>query len=197
MKYHTNRRRSSLTVGELLLFLAGGMFCLILITTAMMGGLLARYTTEGEGTDSTRVAKFDVSAGLEDDVVNVVYAPKVDDSGMESQGVFVLKLTSDSEVAVRYDIVVTLEEALPNGITAELYDANNQKRIPTESDGSQVLTYENAGTFPAGDQQAEYELRFTVDWEKIDFAVKDSDDNPEEVTITRGFTVEVTMVQID
>lgn len=52
------KRRSSLTMGERLLFLAGILFCLILITTAMLGGLFARYTTSGSGSDSARVAKF-------------------------------------------------------------------------------------------------------------------------------------------
>ena len=41
-----------------MLFLAGILFCLVLISTAMMGGLFARYTTTGTGSDSARVAKF-------------------------------------------------------------------------------------------------------------------------------------------
>ena len=51
-------RRSSFTPGEILLFVAGILFCLILITTAMMGGLFARYVATGTGSDNARVAKF-------------------------------------------------------------------------------------------------------------------------------------------
>lgn len=54
----TNRRRASLNFGEKMMFFAGILFCLVLITTAMMGGLFARYTTTGTGSDSARVAKF-------------------------------------------------------------------------------------------------------------------------------------------
>ena len=52
------KRRSSLTVSELLLFLAGILFCLVLITSAMMSGLFARYRTSDTGSDSARVAQF-------------------------------------------------------------------------------------------------------------------------------------------
>lgn len=52
------KRRSSLTLGEKLLFFAGILFCLILISTAMMGGLFARYVSTSTGSDSARVAQF-------------------------------------------------------------------------------------------------------------------------------------------
>ena len=51
-------RRSSLTFGEKMIFIAGILLCLVLITTAMMGGLFARYTATGTGSDQARVAKF-------------------------------------------------------------------------------------------------------------------------------------------
>ena len=51
-------RRSSMTFGEKMIFFAGILFCLVLITTAMMGGLFARYTTIGSGSDSARVASW-------------------------------------------------------------------------------------------------------------------------------------------
>lgn len=53
-----NKRRSSLTFGEKLLFFAGILFCLVLISTALLGGLFARYVTTDSGSDSARVAKF-------------------------------------------------------------------------------------------------------------------------------------------
>lgn len=44
--------------GEKMLLLAGVLFCLVLISTALLGGLFARYTTSGSGSDSARVVKF-------------------------------------------------------------------------------------------------------------------------------------------
>lgn len=57
MKKEKNRR-SSMTFGEKMIFVAGILFCLVLITTAMMGGLFARYTTTGTGSDNARVARW-------------------------------------------------------------------------------------------------------------------------------------------
>lgn len=47
-----------MTFGEKMLFLAGILFCMVLITTAMMGGLFARYVSTESGSDSARVATF-------------------------------------------------------------------------------------------------------------------------------------------
>lgn len=58
MKKDKEKRRSSLTFGEKMLFIAGILLCLVLITTAMMGGLFARYVASDTGQDSARVAKF-------------------------------------------------------------------------------------------------------------------------------------------
>ena len=44
--------------GEGMMWLAGVLFCLVLITTSMMGGLFARYITSATGSDSARVASF-------------------------------------------------------------------------------------------------------------------------------------------
>lgn len=52
------KRRSSFTPGELLMFLAGILFCLVLISTALLGNLFARYVTTASGSDNARVAKF-------------------------------------------------------------------------------------------------------------------------------------------
>lgn len=201
----TQKRRSSLTAGEFLMFLAGGMFCLILITTAMMGSLLARYTTGNEGTDSARVAKWDVGAMLSPapaegetrSQVDVVYVDKVDKSKVTDSGVFTLTFTSDSEVAVQYDIKVNFGSELPKGITAVLKKPDGTERAPDEPMEPQVLSYTKVGSFPAGGGTAVYELEFTVDWLVIDFAADNKDGKPEEETIDLDFDVNVTMYQID
>ena len=45
-------------IGSTMLFVAGILFCLVLISTAMLGGLFARYTTGSSGSDSARVVQF-------------------------------------------------------------------------------------------------------------------------------------------
>ena len=58
MAKESRKRKSSMGFGEGMMWLAGVLFCLVLITTAMMGGLFARYITSGTGSDSARVVAF-------------------------------------------------------------------------------------------------------------------------------------------
>ncbi len=58
MAKESRKRKSSMGFGEGMMWLAGVLFCLVLITTSMMGGLFARYITSGSGSDSARVVAF-------------------------------------------------------------------------------------------------------------------------------------------
>ena len=58
MSNESHKRKSSMGFGERMMWTAGVLFCLVLITTAMMGGLFARYTATETVSDSARVAKF-------------------------------------------------------------------------------------------------------------------------------------------
>lgn len=58
MAKESRKRKSSMGFGEGMMWMAGVLFCLVLITTAMMGGLFARYTTSDSGSDSARVVAF-------------------------------------------------------------------------------------------------------------------------------------------
>lgn len=199
----TKKRRSSLTAGEFLMFLAGGMFCLILITTAMMGSLLARYTTGNEGTDSARVAKFAFLSGIDEDEIEIVYKDNI--VGHNSTEVFAITVTNNSEVATHCDLVITLED-YHKGVTAELYrgdelsDLTDANKLTNVTPGeNKILTYQKAGTFPANPGVSEtFLLAFTVDWTVIDF--NNEEDNDHDLTkesVDVDFDVDVTMYQID
>lgn len=58
MSKESRKRKSSMGFGEGMMWIAGVLFCMVLITTAMMGGLFARYITSETGSDSARVASF-------------------------------------------------------------------------------------------------------------------------------------------
>ena len=58
MSKESRKRKSSMGFGEGMMWMAGVLFCLVLITTAMMGGLFARYVTSSTGSDSARVVAF-------------------------------------------------------------------------------------------------------------------------------------------
>lgn len=52
------RKSSTMGFGEGMMWVAGVLFCLVLITTAMMGGLFARYVISDAESDSARVVVF-------------------------------------------------------------------------------------------------------------------------------------------
>lgn len=77
------------------------LLTLTMITTHMTGGLFARYTTTASGSDSARVAKFDVKCevkNVNNDTNTANYDPN------ENQ-VTVL-VTNYSEVAVKYRLEI-------------------------------------------------------------------------------------------
>lgn len=82
---------------------AGILLCLVLASTHLVCGLFARYTTSASGSDSARVAKFQVTeAAVADatDLTQVISAELI-------PGVpFVAKteVSNDSEVAICYEI---------------------------------------------------------------------------------------------
>lgn len=177
--------------GEKLLFVSGILFCLVLITTAMMGGLLARYVVSDTAEDSARVAAFDVAALFAPEEAVTVSCAK-----NETEGVYILTVTSDSEVAVSYDILITLEKALPKGITAALYPQGEATSLTaSETEDAACLSFPSAGTFPAGKgNSASYELKFTVDWSQIGFT-KEASGNTASLEL--DFSAAVTITQLD
>ena len=194
MAYNVNRR-SSLTVGERLMFLAGILFCLILITIALMGGMFARYLTTSDGEDSARVAKFNPAVLLNHKTTTVHCVEN-------ENGTFTLTVDNKSEVAVRYEIVVTLENEL-TGVSAGLYPhgSNEQDDLinPDTEDPEKPLTmtFSNSNlTLPAGGE-AKYDLVFTVDWTKTDFTVNNTDGDTTRESVPMEFDVDVTVEQID
>lgn len=196
MAFNSNRRRSSFTLSEKLLFTAGTLFCLVLITTAMMGGLYARYRANGTGTDSARVAVFAPSGQLTDAVTVVC---RQTDGVYDTDGAYTVTVTSDSEVAVSYGLTLSTEAGLPAGISAALYPKpraqDDTPLEPDEDSQPDCLVFPQLGTFPPGQgNSAEFDLIFTVDWSKIDFT---RNKTGAEISLTLDFSVGVTVTQID
>lgn len=95
----------------LVLYIGLILMSAVLITSCMMGGLYARYTTTVAGSASATVAKFDV-------VTECVY-----DAG-ENQ--YILTITNNSDVTVSYSVVGLVDgEAFPNGVSiTDIKDQN-------------------------------------------------------------------------
>ena len=86
------------------------LLCAMLITSYMMGGLYARYTTSASGGDSAHVARFAFSDNFSDQYTDFTTAASAMYPGSEMSLNLVLK--NNSEVALRY--VITLRNMTEN-----------------------------------------------------------------------------------
>ena len=74
-----NRRHGT---GNIVMWLAGALFCLVVLTTYLSAGLFARYVTRDDGGDSARVITFGKLSVAENNVVGAtgqeyIYIPGV------------------------------------------------------------------------------------------------------------------------
>lgn len=90
------------------------LLTLTMLSFSLLGNLYARYVTQAEGEDSARVASFQA-----DDSNTLQKSYELSPMTVNSdQQKFTVKMTSNSEVAVRYRFSITKEGNLPLTITA-------------------------------------------------------------------------------
>lgn len=186
MKNKTENRRSPFRLGSFMMGLAGVLLCLTMISTHMTADLYARYVTTTSGSDAARVAGFSfgaVSKWNEDAQILCTYAKN------ESSGTYTVTVKQASEVAVKYDVTVTVQN-LTGGVTLKL---DNKTADETDTQGdTTTLTYKAAGTFATGTHTANHVLSFNVDWAEF---TKDASGLSHSETLT--FSVAVNAEQID
>lgn len=172
------RNRQSLRIGSLWMRIACVLFCLVLVSTAMMSRLYAKYFSGSDSDDIARVAKFAVGADLNPDDVEVILTA----SG--GTGEYEIRTENDSEVAVSYDIIITTN--LPAGISLRL-----DGKTVTDADG--VYTFQNVGQLASGtDVTASHSLQFIADTNAFT-----KTETGATVTQDIAFQVTVRFVQID
>lgn len=181
---YNRKRRSPMTLGEVMMFAAGTLFCLVLITTAMMGGLFARYTATAEGSDSARVAGFDVKVtGPAEGVTCIVTA--------SHPGEITLTVDNDSEVAVSYKLRIAINETVGCGVRVTL---DKEKTLEFPAKEKTELEYDIAGSLAVGADPVTHTLAFEpLDWKVITEAVT----GEQSQAIDQPFTVYVDVVQVD
>ena len=92
---------------------------LVAVSVFLAGALAARYLTSGTGSDTARVAKWDVSAT----VTPPADAEKiVSPDGTSQTGYYKVELTNNSEVAAAAKIEVA---GIPEGMTVHVKNGNN------------------------------------------------------------------------
>ena len=156
-------------------YIAVLVLCLTMISTSLSGGFFAKYVTQVQDTDAARVAKYDVTVSdlAPDNLVLDSYDPNKLEGNMD------FTVTSNSEVAIKYSVIVTLPAPLPteyvrDAATGELSETpepymfitlkdkgdavGTTVRQPQVSDGNLVLTFADVGSFAPGSFSATHSL---------------------------------------
>lgn len=137
---------------------------------------LAKYVTSSSGSDSARVARFEVSAVGKD---NTTIELDASNKKTESYTFTVSNNIGDkvNETATGYDVVVTFPKKL-TGVTLTL--KNGGKRIDAETTDSTTYTFKGVGEFAAAEKKTDnLTLTFTIKddaedgkWEGIKIEVR-------------------------
>lgn len=156
---------------------------LLVAALAFTGASAASYKTEASGSDSARVARFVVAAKP---IVGQSESLTLDSENKSATYKFTVSNNEDgkvNETATQYDVVVTLPQALPNGVSLTL-KKDNKEVSHTTADNTKY-TFKDVGTFPAGTEQTD---NLTLTFTALDSA--------ESGTIS-GIGIEVNARQVD
>lgn len=146
------------------------LLCLVLVSSHLTSGLYARYTSSSTGSDSARVAKFEVETSGADENISVT----ADNSG-SNNGTYIITIENKSEVAVSYNVSYQLTPVLgdsPAGVSAALDS--------------------NTGELAAGAAPVTHTLTLSVDW-----AAFTQGQTGANVSKDISFTVNIHFEQID
>lgn len=174
-KYFAPSDREPIRLGSWMMRLVAVLICFLLVSFHLMTGLYAKYSSTATGSDSARVAKFQVVVTGDAANISVACTQMPGD-----EAVYAITVENDSEVAVKYDVIVTLFTAIP-GVSLTL-DGETGTQIG--SDPTQ-LKFENLGQFTPNDPTAkEHTLTFQVNWNDFTAAKTGS-------TATENFTFSI------
>lgn len=139
----------------ILLYIGLFLVAAVLISSYMVSGLYARYTTTATGSDSARVARFDVSNSI-DSIEADIKLNFYDSAALSDE--FQFTVESKSEVSLVYDVVVTL----PSGSYGWLNITLDGKSADFEV--GNVFTFENVSDFDVATNQSKvHKLEFAID----------------------------------
>lgn len=147
-----------------ILRIAGVLLCLTLLSVHLTSGMMARYSTTVSGSDSARVAKFDLrEAGTFSQDLPLEYKPGMSES-------YTIVLENHSEVTV--DCTVTVKQLSNNmPITVTITPTPGTVQLaPNDTTGK---TYTLTLTWPAEYNDARYSyevdaIRVIVDAVQVD-----------------------------
>ena len=184
MNHQQNREKPPVQWSSVMIRLAAVLLCLTMFSCYMMSGLLARYVTRGQGTDSARVAAFDV------EVTGPVADVECEVTALEP-GKITFTVDNKSEVAIEYSIRVKIKEEAGCGVLVKLEGETEELRFEANQEAEHKYT--KVGQLAVGAEKATHTLSFEpLDWTKIT-----QNATGESMVLTQPFTVYIDAVQID
>ena len=119
------------------------LLCVMLMSTHLTGNLYARYSATATGSDSARVARFSITNTLTTPTQNTAVSLNFYDPE-KLEDTITFEVSSSSEVAVKYDVVVTL----PSGSDYSWLSIALDNKTPITGTGiTNVFTFSDVGTF--------------------------------------------------
>ena len=133
---------------------------LLVCTFLLTGVSFSRYISSANGSDSACVAAGIVIVTHDSNTAIELNRPS--DDGEMTQSFNFEVSNHDSEVAIRYDVVVKLDDAMPTGVTMTL-DGE-----PCSENIGNTYVFSNMGEFEAQKTETRFHtLSFSGDYQKI------------------------------
>jgi len=161
---------------------AAVLLCLTLVSIHLTSGLYARYTASATGSDSARVAKFDVAVSIAPADGGVTL------SNENKSGSYTIIIENKSEVAIEYSLALSFADR-PDGLGAKLGEANGVA-------DNKTISFSDKFTLAPGTSSAGHILTLTMAAGQWGDITKDMS-GISGTTASMPFTVEVAAVQID
>lgn len=179
------------------------LLCLVLVSTYATMGLHASYKSGATGSDSARVAKFDVDVVFKNEDASIT-GINADVKYNQDAGSYTIEVVNNSEVAVSYqirivDIVLKTMQNGNNVGTAQTDHVFVKLATDGQTDKTAQLK-ENTGSvafgsfdsLAPGSSQRTHTLTFPIDWEAYTEKVAGAD-----ISLNITFRVVVDVTQVD
>ena len=161
---------------------AAVLLCLTLVSIHLTSGLYARYTASATGSDSARVAKFDVAVSIAPADGGVTLSNDI------KSGSYTIIIENKSEVAIEYSLALSFADR-PDGLGAKLGETEGLA-------SDKAISFDDKFTLAPGAEPAEHALTLSMadgQWSDI----TEDMSGISGTTASMPFTVEVAAVQID
>lgn len=168
----------------LVFYIGACLLVMVLFSVNLTSGLYARYATEATGSAGARVAKFDVASEEKSEFsINLdFYDPAKQTASIQ------FEVTSSSEVAVEYDVVLELPEEIISLINSGVLIIKMGDNAVYVDTANNTVTFEGESFSPSEKVTQQHTITLSINAGTMLF---------EDVTIEENATLRVHAEQID